>query len=207
MDFNTNTFQQLSLDGSFISLTAHKKKALENSWAQLFADEIFPAIDEECFSVLYSDKAFRPNTSVNVIIGVLIIKEYFDYLDDEIVENLMLDLHLQYVLHTTSFVEQPISDKTLSSFRKRCYDYKTLHGVDLYHDCVKDHSGKIAKIMKLNRRIWQMDFIMIKSNKRFSSRMELIYTCISKLVVFLIKVGADKSLEQLKHYIEPNDYN
>ena len=87
---------------------------------------------------------------VNVIIGALIIKELFDYSDDEIVENLMLDLHLQYALHTTSFAEQPISDKTLSRFRKRCYDYETLHGVDLYHDCVKDLSGKIAKIMKLN---------------------------------------------------------
>ena len=41
---------------------------------------------------------------------------------DEIVDNLMLDLHLQYALHTTSFEEQPISDKTLSRFRKRCYN-------------------------------------------------------------------------------------
>jgi hypothetical protein len=37
----------------------------------------------------------------------------------------MLGLHLQYALHTTSFVEQPVSDKTLSRFRKRCYDYET----------------------------------------------------------------------------------
>lgn len=59
MAFKTNTCQQLSLDGSFISLTAREKKALENTWAQIFADEIFPAIDEERFSVLHSDKASR----------------------------------------------------------------------------------------------------------------------------------------------------
>lgn len=53
-----------------------------------------------------------------------------------IVENLMLDLHLQYALHTTSFTEQPLSDKSLSRFRSRCYSYETVHGVDLYHDCV-----------------------------------------------------------------------
>ena len=141
---------------------------------------------------MYSDKASRPNAPVNVIIGALIIKELFDYSDDEIVENLMLDLHLQYALHTTSFAEQPISDKTLSRFRKRCYDYETLHGVDLYHDCVKDLSGKIAKIMKLNGRI---------------RRMELIYTCISKLVVYLTKKQPDMLSEQLKHYADPNDYN
>ena len=156
MAFKTNDCQQLSFDDSFIALTGRERKALEKSWAKIFADEIFPVIDEECFSVLYSDKASRSNTPVNVIIGALIIKELFDYSDDEIVKNLMLDLHLQYALHTTSFAKQPISDKTLSRFRKRCYDYETLHGVDLYHGCVKDLSGKIAKIMRLNGRIRRM---------------------------------------------------
>ncbi len=103
MAFRTNTCQQLSLDDSFISLTAREKKALENSWAQIFADEIFPAIDEERFSTPYSDKVSRPNTPVNVINGALIIKKLFDYSDDEIVENLMLDPHLQYAFHTMMF--------------------------------------------------------------------------------------------------------
>ena len=39
--------------------------------------------------------------------------------------------------------------------------------------------------MKLNGRIRRMDFLMIESNIRFLSCMELIYTCISKLVVHL----------------------
>ena len=207
MSFKTNDCQQLSLDDRFITLTERERKALEKSWAKVFADEIFPAIDEERFSVLYSDKVSRPNAPVNVIIGALIIKELFDYSDDEIVENLMLDLHLQYALHTTSFVEQPISDKTLSRFRKRCYDYETLHGVDLYHDCVKDLSGKIGKIMKLNGRIRRMDSMMIESNIRFLSRMELIYTCISKLVVYLSKKQPDMVSDPLKHYAGPNEYN
>ena len=38
----------------------------------------------------------------------------------------MLDFHLQYALHTTSFEEQPLSDKTLSRFRKRCYEQELL---------------------------------------------------------------------------------
>lgn len=207
MSFKTNDCQQLSFDDSFMTLTARERSALEKSWVRIFADEIFPAIDEQRFSVLYSDKASRPNAPVNVIIGALIIKELFDYSDDEMVENLMLDLHLQYALHTTSFAEQPLSDKTLSRFRKRCYDYETLHGVDLYHDCVKDLSSKIAGIMKLNGRIRRMDSMMIESNIRFLSRMELIYTCISKLVVFFTEKHPDRVAESLKHYADPNDYN
>lgn len=144
---------------------------------------------------------------MNVIVGALIIKELFDYSDDEMVENLMLDLHLQYALHTTSFEEQPLSDKTLSRFRKRCYDYETLHNEDLYHDCVKDLSATIAKIMGINGRVRRMDSMMIESNIRKLSRMELLYTCISKLVMLINKKDASSIPEQLKHYVDPNDFN
>ena len=79
MSFKVNSSQQISFNDSVFSLTAREKKALANSWAKIFADEIFPNIDEERFSVLYSSKASRPNAPVNVIIGALIIKELFDY--------------------------------------------------------------------------------------------------------------------------------
>lgn len=131
MSFKENNCQQLSFTDSFSGLTSREQKALEKSWAKVFADEIFPAIDETRFAVLYSDKASRPNAPVNVTVGALIIKELFDYSDDEMVKNLMLDLHLQYALHTTSFDEQPLSDKSLSRFRKRCYDYEKLYNVDI----------------------------------------------------------------------------
>jgi len=39
MSFKINDCQQLTLEDSFISLTAREKKALENSWAQIFATE------------------------------------------------------------------------------------------------------------------------------------------------------------------------
>ena len=43
MSFKVNDSQQLSLDDSFITLTARERNALEKSWAKIFADEIFPA--------------------------------------------------------------------------------------------------------------------------------------------------------------------
>ena len=123
MAFRENSNQQLSFNDTLWGLTEREKKALEKSWARTFAEEIFPNIDETRFSVLYSDKASRPNTPINVIVGDLVIKELFDYSDDEIVENLMLD-----------------------RFRKRCYDYEALYNIDLHHDCIKDLSTSIRKL-------------------------------------------------------------
>lgn len=208
MSFHTNNSQQYSLTDITGSLTSREQKALENSWAKIFAEEIFPAIDEERFRVLYSDRTqCRSNTPVNICIGALIIKELFQISDDEIVENLMLDPRYQYALHTTSFQEQPLSDRTLSRFRKRCYDYESAYGIDLLHDCVTDLSGKIAKMMNITPRIKRMDSFMIEANIKNLSRAELLYACVSKLVRYIHKDQREDLLTGLEHYYDPNDYN
>ena len=207
MSFRTNPYQQLSLTDSFSGLTFREQKALEHSWAKSFAEDIFPFINEEPFEVLYSSNASRPNTPVNVCIGALIIKEVFGISDDEIVENLMLDPRYQYALHTTSCEEQPLSDKTLSRFRKRCYDYESAYGIDLLHNCITSLSEKIAKMMDLNPRIKRMDSMMIAANIRKLSRTELLYTCVAKLAVYFHKNNPDVLPEDFGHYCDPNDYN
>lgn len=208
MSFRLNDYEQFSIFDTMCSLTPREKKALENSWAKVFAEDVFPAIDEERFSVLYSsDSGSRPNTPVNVIIGALILKELFDLSDDEVVENLLLDPRFQYALHTTSFEEQPISDKTLTRFRQRCYNYEQLHGVDLYHDVIVDLGAKTARLMGMDRRIRRMDSMMIEAGIRKLSRMELIYKCIAKMVSWLHKNGHDDIIGGMEHYYDPNDFN
>jgi len=81
MSFSTNQSQQISLFDATENLTDREKRLLEKSWAKYFAENIFPEIEEEPFSVLYSDRPSRHNTPVNVIIGALILKEIFG-LDD-----------------------------------------------------------------------------------------------------------------------------
>ena len=70
MSFVANDNQQLTLTDSTFNLTQREKRVLEKSWANTFAEKVFPAIDESIFSVLYSDKASRPNTPVNVIVAL-----------------------------------------------------------------------------------------------------------------------------------------
>lgn len=208
MSFRANDSQQLSIFDGFNMLTKREQKALENSWAKVFADEVFPTIDEERFAVLYSsDKASRPNTPVNVIIGAMILKELLNLSDDEVVENLMLDFRFRYALHTTSFDEQPLSDKSLSRFRQRCYDYEETTGVDLYHGCVTELAEKTAKLMQLDGRIRRMDSLMVEANIRKLSRMELLYRCVSKLVIYLNKNGMEDRIFPMEHYCDADDFN
>ena len=197
----------MSIFDNTYGLTDRERKALDRSWAKIFAEDVFPQIDEDKFSVLYSDKASRPNTPVNVIVGALIIKELFGISDDEIVDNLMLDPRYQMALHTSSYEEQPLSDKSLSRFRIRCYNYEQTHGVDLYHDCVAGLAEASARMMGIDKRIRRMDSLMVEANIRKLSRMELIYTCIAKLVTYLHKTDREDLIGHMAHYYDPNDFN
>ena len=91
------------------------------------------AIDEKLFSVLYSDKASRPNTPVNVIVGAFIIRELFDYSDDEMVENLIDERMKQLLTDADKLLalcESGYNDSTEYDLFVRCLSEqfpKTLH--------------------------------------------------------------------------------
>lgn len=206
MAFAANNAQQLTLTDSTFNLTDREKRVLEKSWAKTFADTVFPAIDESIFSVLYSDKASRPNTPVNVIVGALILKEALGDTDDELVEALMFDVRYQYALHTTSFKEQPLSDRTLSRFRARVLAYETEHNVDLIHECVVKMAKEIAGFMKISPTRQRMDSLMIAANIKNLSLLELFYTCVSNLAKIMNKQEG-RLPDKQHHYIEKDDCN
>lgn len=197
----------MTLEDALFSLTTRERNALEQSWAKTFAEELFPKIEEEPFHVLYCENNGRPNTPINVLVGASIIKELLDYSDDDMVEGLMLDIRLQYALHTTSFEEQPLSDKSLSHFRKRCYQYEQKTGHDLMHTCLVSLSKEIARVMKISGRTRRMDSMMIDANIKKLSRLELIYTCIADLVIRLKKESVEGIPEGLLHYAADQDFN
>lgn len=207
MSFVANNSQQISLNDSYSYLTDREKRMLEKSWAIPFAERIFPAIDEKKFSVLYSDKASRPNSPVNVLVGSLILKEFLGQTDDEIVESLMFDVRYQVALHTTSFKEQPLSDRSLGRFRARNIAYEEETGIDLIHECIVSLSGEIADIMHINSSLKRMDSLMVASNIKKMSRLELLYTCVSNMVKLFSRDFPDSLPDELKHYCNKDDRN
>lgn len=204
--FNSSNNQQFSFWDSYESLTEREKKFLEKSWAKVFSEKIFPRIDEAPYAVLYSDTASRPNTPVNVIIGALILKEYTGMSDDDIMNALMFDIRYQYALHTTSFMEQPLSDRTLGRFRQRCILYESQTGIDLLHDTITGLSEEMAVMIKADRSLKRMDSMMVASNIKKMSRLELLYTCIANLTT-MVKKTAGSLPETLDHYTQKDDRN
>jgi len=203
---NDASVQQLSFLDPYTTLTDREKRFLEKSWANYFAEHIFPKIDEKPYAVLYSNKDSRPNTPVNVQIGALLLKEFTNLSDDDILTSLLFDIRFQYALHTTSFIEQPLNDRTLGHFRERCATYEKETGIDLLHETIESLADEMATIMKLDRSLKRMDSLMIASNIKRMGRLELLYTCVANLVKEIRK-QEDPLPEALLHYTQADDRN
>lgn len=76
----------------------------------------------------------------------MVLEELMGLMDEEFMDSLLFDICFQYALHTTSFKEQPVSDRTFSCFRRRCLTYETETGIDRIHDTVKELSGKMTAL-------------------------------------------------------------
>ena len=209
MAFVKNQRQQISLSDSTVGMTERNKRMMKKSWAEGFSVNIFPRINEDRFSVLYSgNAASRPNTPVNVIIGLLLLKELQTNTDEECMQSLIFDIRYQYALHTTSYKEQPISDRTISRFRERLYWYEKETGIDLMKEEMEALANEFVKFMKINPGMKRMDSLMIASSCKKMGRMEIIYHCVSDMVKALNATGEVGLLKgRLMRYLNPEDEN
>ena len=208
MSYKANETQQVGLNDRFNNLTEKEKKIVLGSWAKPFAEIIFPSIREDEFAVLYSNnKATRPNTPINIVVGAMIIKEIVGMTDAEVLESLSCDIRMQYALHTTSYVEQPMSDRTFSRFRQRLYEYELENGEDLMKEELLYQADRIAKFMEVQPYLKRMDSLMIASACKDITRLEVIYVTVANLVNAAHRAGVDELIQGMEHYLKPDDQN
>lgn len=208
MSFCRNISQQMGIEDPLYKLTEREKKLLKDSWAEEFGNTIFPLINEDRFSVLYSDNpASRPNTPVNINVGLLMLKELFTQSDVEVMESMVFDIRYQYALHTTSYEEQPISKNSLSNFRVAIYKYNEEHGVDLLQEEIESHAQEFKKILNIDGRTVRMDSLMVSSSCKKLSRLEIIFSCVERLIKKIQELDVNILDENLKLYLEKGHRN
>src|SRR5690625_5441310 len=95
-------------------------KLLKESMSSDLYRLILTQINEERFSVLYSDKASRPNKPVNVLVSLLILKQQNLLSDEELIGSLYFDYRFQYALGLEANNDnERLCVNTLSNFRCR----------------------------------------------------------------------------------------
>lgn len=205
-------FNQLSLIDPFDTLPPAYQKRIRNGWAGTFHDQILPLLidAEPSFAVLYSAGSnSRPSVPTYLVLAYLIIKDLFNWTDEQLLSEVLFNIEVQYALGTTAWQTQRINHNTLNRFRAANAIYESEHGCSLVHDFFNDFSKNLKDLYSLSskgRKKRRMDSIMIDSGSKKMNRIELLHTCISNALSAL--QDQEKAIpENLTHYLEDWDRN
>lgn len=200
--FKVNNSSQVTMFDDTLYMSDYHKRLLDESWSGYFRTNIFPKIREENFKVLYSDNASRPNTPVNIMIGLLILKELNCETDEELMKSLIFDKQYQYALCTTSFEKQPISRNALTNFRNNLIEYEIETGKDLYKEEIIYLSNEINKCSETETKFKRMDSMMIESRCKHLSRIDLVYKVNINLISKISEVNKTLLGDREKEYLK-----
>lgn len=130
--FKKNTqHQQPALISAIGDLPEKQRTRLENSWAGAFYQEFFSRIDENVFSVLYSDEPSRPNVPVNIFVGLEALKSGNGWSDAELYEHYCYDLQVRYALGLDRLGDGDFEIRSLYYFRERLSKHNLDKGENL----------------------------------------------------------------------------
>ncbi len=188
--------QQKSFFGFESSLPEKLLKALHKSEEYSFYEIIFRNIDEKKFSVLYSDKASRPNAPVNCLVAALILKSKYNWTYEQLFKNLSFNLLTKTALGLDSLADIPFDDATIFNFQNRLLSYEVKTGENLLETVFDNLTQEQIKKLKLKTNIQRIDSVMASSNIRSYSRLQLLIEVLIRL--WRILDAEDKKLFQSK---------
>ncbi|MFA4948717.1 MAG: transposase [Candidatus Krumholzibacteriia bacterium] len=101
-------------------LPPKKRAACEKSWAGPFREKALPILlrAEPEFAEFYDDETGRPNRSVALVLGTLILKEANDLTDEEALDALRFDTRW-WCAFDLALKEADLCQKTLHNFRAK----------------------------------------------------------------------------------------
>lgn len=199
--------QQLSIDDRFLDFPKYILEALQKSFAESFYTDIFLKVNEDHFSVLYSETFSRPNKPVNILVSLLILKELHNLSDEELLSSFYFDYRYQYALGIENFEKEKICINTLTNFRQRLVEYEVTMGIDLLKAEVDALSAQLADLIELDKSMARMDSFLLSSSCKKLSRLELVYRVVQQMIQATHKVDPTLVPEHLQEYLKSEHKN
>ena len=174
------------------------KKRYEKSWARGFYEDVFSRIDETVFSVLYSEKASRPNLPVNIYVSLEILKELFGLSDEELLDRFHFDNLFIFAMGLNRVGERTISERALYYMRRRVVEYEEKTGINLFDKVFLTLKDDYIKKFGISQKVKRIDSTLIGSNIRRLNRLKLFL----EVLCYFLKHSDENSLSKLSEGIK-----
>lgn len=147
-------------------LSEKKAERLKKTWADVFRREALHLVEEKRFAEMYSEGNGRPNVPVQLMIGILVLKEMFNLTDQETLDRVEWDLQWQHALKLSAD-DAHLCQKTLHNFRARLMEH------DLGRVVFEETAGKMIEVLGTKVARQRLDSTHIVSNVARLKRLGL----------------------------------
>jgi len=179
-----------------------QRDMLKSSKEKWFYHLVLRNINETDFKALYSIKASRPNTPVNILVCALILKELKGISYNELMESVMFDLRFKTALGLSNIGDIPFSRATLFNFQNRVLDYQKLTGDNLIEQVFDKLTARQIKDLSIKADIQRSDSTLVFSNIKKYSRLQLLIEVLVRLDRILEENDKQFIGEQLQPYLK-----
>ncbi len=183
-------------------LSEKKKKKLRGTSEYHFYEMIFCNIDEEDFSLLYSETKSRPNAPINSLVSALILMNRRDWSYEELFKHIDFDLLTMTALGISELDERPFCEATIFNFQNRLTDHYVETNENLLEKVFDKLTEKQLRKLKIKTDIQRSDSFFAASNIRRYSRLQLLVEVLIRLYRILLDEDNERYKEEFSSYVK-----
>ncbi len=196
-----NSHLQRELFGTFNLVSPAMSKKMTSSSEYLFYRLIHCRIDEKIFAGLYSEEASRPNASINTMVSALILMKHHDWTYEELFENIQFHLLVRLALGLDDLERMPFCMATLFNFQNRLIDHFIRTGENLFEQVFDRLTEQQLKQLKIKANICRTDSVMVASNIRSYSRLQLLIEMLLRIYRVLNEADQESYKIHFERYL------
>lgn len=182
-----------------------------DSWHNQFRKQVLMRVDESIFSVLYTKLTGAPNSSIRVLVGMMVLKEAQGWSDEQLFENCNFNLLIRSALGLMTLEDAVPVASTYYLFRRNLLEYNKKNGIDLLKKCQDQITKSQLLEFNVSGKQVRMDSKLIGSNIAWYSRYELIHETLRMFIdereEFIIKKSLSKEEFSLIKRIQGEEGN
>lgn len=188
--------QQLGLFSAPADFLTGKAKSFyedKDSWHNSFRRQVTMRIDEDIFSKLFSASMGAPNSSIRVLIAMMILKESSGWSDNQLFEGCRYNKLIRGALGFVNEDDVVPTESTYYLLRKRVVEYEKETGQNLMEEAFADITKGQATDFEVSGKSIRMDSKLMGSNIAWYSRYEIVHESLRLFYKELIKTSSSSN--------------
>ncbi len=165
------------LFSGIISMAGSKKSnhlSDPQSMHNIFFKEVVSRVDESIFSVLFDKGNGRPNASIRILVGMMILKEGEGWTDEQLFGSCQYDLRTMMALGLHNISDPVAAPSTYYKFKFSVEQYDKKNGINLLDKCFKQLTLDQMEYHAVSGKQLRLDSKLIQSNIANNSRLGLL---------------------------------